>query len=360
MATPFSPLTLRSVTARNRIWIAPMCQYAVERQDGVPTAWHAVHLGQFAIGGAGIVMAEATAVSPEGRITPRDTGIWNDQQAAAWAPIAAFITSQGAVPAIQLAHAGRKASTQPPWSTDKTGTVPVAEGGWETLAPSAIAFTGYDAPTEMSLAQIAAVVRDFGAAARRAVDAGFRVIEVHAAHGYLLHSFLSPLSNTRTDSFGGSPENRAKLLELVIREVRTRIGDLPLFVRLSATDWAEGGLDTELITDIGRRAAEAGADLLDVSTGGLVAEQSIPVAPLYQVPFAETLRKATGIPVAAVGLFTTPEQVGETLEAEQADAILIGREALRDPHFPLRAAHALGAEIDYVPGPYARAPFGSR
>lgn len=360
MSSPFSPLTLGSVTARNRIWIAPMCQYAVERQDGVPTAWHAVHLGQLAIGGAGIVLAEATAVSPEGRISPQDTGIWNDQQAAAWAPITAFITSQGALPGIQLAHAGRKASVYRPWGTDQTGSVPESEGGWATIAPSAIAFEGYDTPREMTTADIAGVVRDFGAAARRAVDAGFKVIEIHAAHGYLLHSFLSPLSNTRTDSFGGTPENRAKLLELVIREVRTRVGDLPIFVRLSATDWAEGGLTEELITDIGRRAEAAGADLLDVSTGGLVAHQHIPVAPGYQVPFAASLRAATGIPVAAVGLFTTPEQVAETLAEARADAILIGREALRDPRFPLRAAHVLGAEIDYVPGPYERAPFRTR
>lgn len=361
MSEVFTPITLRSITARNRLWVTPMCQYVVHKQDGVPTSWHTVHLGQFAVGGAGVVLAEATAVAPEGRISPQDTGIWNDEQAAAWAPIAAFITEHGAIPGIQLSHAGRKASTRPLWGTDQTGSVPAAEGGWDTVAPSAIAHEGDAVPREISVDEIHRVIRDFGTAARRSVDAGFKVIELHAAHGYLIHQFLSPLSNTRTDEFGGSPENRARLLELVIREVRQQIGeDLPILVRLSATDWAEGGLTNDLIVDIGRRAEAAGADLLDVSTGGLVAHQKIPVAPGYQVPFAKLLRDNTTIPVSTVGLFTEPRQVEDALTNHQADVVLVGREVLRDPHFPLRAAHVLGANIDYFPAPYGHARFRNR
>lgn len=352
----FDPLTLRSVTVRNRVWISPMCQYAVERRDGVPTAWHAVHLGQFALGGAGAVIVEATAVSPEGRISPRDTGIWNDQQAAAWAPITAFLSAHGATPGIQLAHAGRKASTRAPWGEGAgSGSVPAAEGGWETLAPSAVAFEGYAVPREMTLTDIAGVARDFASAARRAVDAGFELLEIHAAHGYLLHQFLSPLSNLRRDSFGGSLENRARLLLTVIREVRTRVGEVPILVRFSATDWTEGGLSVEDVATVAGLAVEAGADFYDISSGGLIPGARIPVGPGYQVPLAAHIGAEVSVPVGAVGLITTAEQAQEIVASGDADVVLIGREALRNPHFALEAATALGRAEGLIPGPYERA-----
>ncbi|UCR90265.1 NADH:flavin oxidoreductase/NADH oxidase [Mycetocola spongiae] len=352
----FDPLTLRSVTVRNRVWISPMCQYAVERRDGVPTAWHAVHLGQFALGGAGAVIVEATAVSPEGRISPRDTGIWNDQQAAAWAPITAFLSAHGATPGIQLAHAGRKASTRAPWGEGAgSGSVPAAEGGWETLAPSAVAFEGYAVPREMTLTDIAGVARDFASAARRAVDAGFELLEIHAAHGYLLHQFLSPLSNLRRDSFGGSLENRARLLLTVIREVRTRVGEVPILVRFSATDWTEGGLSVEDIATVAGLAVEAGADFYDISSGGLIPGARIPVGPGYQVPLAAHIGAEVSVPVGAVGLITTAEQAQEIVASGDADVVLIGREALRNPHFALEAATTLGRSEGLIPGPYERA-----
>lgn len=357
MSGAFDPITVGAVTVRNRIWVSPMCLYSVERRDGVPTAFHAVHLGQFALGGWGMVMAEATAVSPEGRISPHDTGLWNDQQGAAWAPIAAFLSAQGVVPAIQLNHAGRKGSTQPAWGTTAHGSVPVADGGWDTLAPSAIAFDGYAVPRELTVAEIARIVRDFATAARRAVDAGFRAVEIHAAHGYLLHQFLSPLSNQRTDSFGGDLAARARLLLTVLREVRTRIGDdVALLVRFSATDWAEGGLVPEDIAQVALWAQEAGADLIDVSTGGLVRHQEIPVAPGYQIPAARVVRAEVTVPVSGVGLFTTAEQVDAAIDAD-VDVVMLGRGALRDPQFVHRAAAALGVELPYAVPQYARAPF---
>ncbi|WP_158862866.1 NADH:flavin oxidoreductase/NADH oxidase [Leifsonia sp. AG29] len=357
MPSLFDPLTLRGVTARNRIWTSPMCMYSVIDESGVPQTWQLVHLGALASGGSGIVFTEATAVSPEGRISPRDTGIWTDEQRDAWRPIADFIASQGAVPAIQLAHAGRKASTWPAWGfEDRSGTVPESEGGWRPVAPSAVAFEGYAVPDELDAAGIDKVVDDFRAATVRSVDAGFRVLEIHAAHGYLLHQFLSPLANHRTDEYGGSLENRARLLLRVVAAVREAAGgDVPLFVRFSGSDWAEGGWDEQQTATVAAWAQEAGADFFDISSGGIQAGIRIPVGPGYQVPFAHHVRSSAEVDVSAVGLITTPRQAAEIVESGQADAVMLARELLRDPHFPLRAAHELGVQLDYWPPQYLRA-----
>ena len=356
----FTELTLRSVTFRNRLWVAPMCQYSVEQRDGVPTDWHLVHLGGMARGGAGLVMAEATAIAPEGRITPWDTGIWDDSQRGAWARIVAFLHSQGAVAGIQLAHAGRKASTHR--GREGHGAVAQAEGGWVPLSPSEIPFPGLADPAPMTHAQIADAVAAFGHAARRALDAGFDVLEVHAAHGYLLHEFLSPLSNDRTDEYGGSLENRARFLLDAVREVRRVAGDqVPVFVRLSATDWKEPeGWTAEDTVTVSGWAREAGADLIDVSSGGNVADAAIPVGPGYQVPFAAQVREQVGIPTSAVGLVTEPHLAEHIVASGQADAVMAGREFLRDPHFALRAAHELGVDVTYWPVQYERGTFAHR
>ncbi len=351
----FTPLSLRAVTFRNRLWVAPMCQYSAEERDGMPGDWHFAHLASFAVGGAGLVLTEATAVSPEGRISPQDLGIWNDAQRDAFSRITAFLTAQGAVPGIQLAHAGRKASTFRPWNPER-GSVPAADGGWPTVAPSAVAFGDYAVPEALSLDGIAGVVRDFAAATRRAVDAGFAVVEIHAAHGYLLHQFLSPLSNRRDDAYGGSLENRARLLLEVVAAVRTELGDeLPLFVRFSASDWTEGGWDEQQTAVVAGWAQDAGADFFDISSGGNVAGAPIPVGPLYQVPFAASVKHAAGVAVSAVGLITTPAEAEDVVDSGQADAVMLARELLRDPHFPLRAAYELGVDIDYWPSQYERA-----
>ncbi|NII50350.1 2,4-dienoyl-CoA reductase-like NADH-dependent reductase (Old Yellow Enzyme family) [Frigoribacterium endophyticum] len=353
----FDPITLRGTTFRNRLWVAPMCQYSVDREDGVPTDWHLVHLGALARGGAGAVISEATAVVPEGRISPQDTGLWNDEQVEAWKPVTAFVKGQGSVPGVQLAHAGRKASTFRPWS-DVQGTVPANEGGWPTVAPSAVAFEGYDEPRELTHDEVVGLVEAFRAAARRSVEAGFELIELHAAHGYLLHQFLSPLSNQRTDEFGGSLENRARLLLDVVRAVRAEVGDgYPLLVRFSATDWAEGGWDEDDTATVAAWSREAGADFFDISTGGLVAGVSIPVGLGYQVRFAEHVRRQADVETGAVGLIVSARQADEVISSGQADVVLMAREFLRDPHFPLRAAAELGVELDYVPAQYQRAPF---
>ncbi|WEF19721.1 NADH:flavin oxidoreductase/NADH oxidase [Microbacterium maritypicum] len=347
MSVLFSPLRLRSVTFRNRLWVSPMCMYSAA--DGVVQEWHHTHLAQFASGGAGLIVAEATAVVPEGRISPRDVGLWNDAQRDALAPIVRAIHDRGARAGIQLAHAGRKASTWWPWAPER-GSVPTAEGGWTTAAPSAIAFDGFDAPVALDLAGIDRVVEAFAAAARRAVDAGFDVLEIHGAHGYLLHQFLSPLSNLRDDEYGGSLENRARLLLRVIDAVREAAGDeLPLFVRISATDHADGGFTPEDAAIVGDWAVQHSADLIDVSSGGLVAHQRISVFPGYQVPLAETVRQGGRIPVSAVGLITAAAQAEQVLADGAADAIFAGREWLRDPHFALRAAHELDADIAWPP-----------
>jgi 2,4-dienoyl-CoA reductase-like NADH-dependent reductase (Old Yellow Enzyme family) len=333
------------VQLRNRLWVAPMCQYSA--QDGMPGEWHHVHLAQFANGGAGLVIAEATAVSAEGRISPEDTGIWTDEQRDAWKPIVAAIHARGAVAGIQLAHAGRKASTWSPFS-GRDGSVPVAEGGWEAVAPSAVAYDGYATPREMTVADIDRLVADFAAAARRAVEAGFPVIEVHAAHGYLLHEFLSPLSNRRTDEYGGPLSGRAHLLLRVVEAVRREAPDAALFVRFSGTDWAEGGWDIEDTVQVAQWAAERGADFFDISSGGLVAHQQITAGPGYQVPLARRLREA-GLPVSAVGLISSGAQAEQILVDGDADAIMAGREWLRDPHFALRAAAELGVSAPWPP-----------
>lgn len=352
MSQLFSPLTIRTVEVRNRLWVAPMCQYSA--QDGIPNDWHHVHLAQFASGGAGLVMAEATAVVPEGRITPEDTGIWNDEQRDAWRPIVTAIHDRGAVAAIQLAHAGRKASTYSPFAAER-GTVPEAVGGWQALAPSAVAFDGYARPDELERAEIDTLVTAFADGARRSIEAGFDVLEIHAAHGYLLHEFLSPLSNRRTDEYGGSLENRARLLLRIVEAVRAAAPDAPLFVRFSATDWAEGGWDVSGTATVAAWAHVRGADLVDVSSGGLVAHQRITTGPGYQVPFAREIRETTSLPVSAVGEITTGTQAEEILAAGAADAIMAGREWLRDPHFGLRAADELGEDAAIWPPQYVRA-----
>jgi 2,4-dienoyl-CoA reductase-like NADH-dependent reductase (Old Yellow Enzyme family) len=349
----FTPLTVRSTTFRNRLWVSPMCQYSAD--EGVPHDWHHVHLAQFATGGAGLVMTEATAVSPQGRISPQDTGLWNDEQTRAWSPIAAAIRARGAVPAVQLAHAGRKASTWSPL-TGRRGTVPADAGGWSTFAPSAIAFEGYANPVSLDPAGIDRIVDDFAAAARRAVSAGFEVVEVHAAHGYLLHQFLSPLSNTRTDEYGGDLDGRLRLLERVVGAVRDAVGaDIPVFVRFSATDWADGGWDVADTAIAARRARAAGADLADISSGGLVAHQRITTGPAYQAGFAGEVRAEAGVPVSAVGMIDDAELAEAVLERGDADAIMSARPWLRDPFFALHAADALGEDGGLWPAQYTRA-----
>lgn len=350
----FEPLTLRGLTIPNRIWLAPMCQYS--STDGMPDAWHLVHLGARAQGGFGLLLTEAVAVAPEGRITPQDAGIWSDAHAEAWRPVVDFVHAQGAVIGTQLAHAGRKASTFRPWDA-RRGTVPVADGGWETLGPSADAFPGYAEPRAMTSAEIAAVPGLFADAARRSLDAGFDVVEVHAAHGYLLHQFLSPLANQRTDSYGGSLENRARLLVETVDAVRAAWpDDRPLFVRVSATDWRPDGLSVDDVAHVAKILGEHGADLVDVSSGG-VAPAEIAVGPGYQVPAARDVRAGSGVRVSAVGLITDATQAEQILADGSADAIMLGRVALRDPMWPLRAAHELGvpaAEAGW-PSQYERA-----
>lgn len=355
MTSLFDPLSVRDLTLRNRIWVAPMCQYSVLAEDGVPTPWHLVHLGALATGGSALVISEATAVTPDARISPRDTGMWTDEQRDAWKPIVEFIHSQGAAAGIQLAHAGRKASTYPAWGFDEHGTVPASEGGWTAVAPSAIAFPGYAVPAELDSAGIDDVVQAFVAAASRSLEAGFDLLEIHAAHGYLLHQFLSPLSNQRRDDYGGSLENRARLLLRVVRSVRAEIGEsVPLLVRFSATDWTDGGWNEEQTATVAGWARTAGADFFDISSGGNVAA-TIPLAPGYQVPFAEYVRSNADVQTSAVGLITDPKQADQIIASGQADVVMLARELLRDPHWPLRAARELGVEIDYWPAQYLRA-----
>jgi 2,4-dienoyl-CoA reductase-like NADH-dependent reductase (Old Yellow Enzyme family) len=301
------------------------------------------------------VITEATAVTPAGRISPRDTGIWNDAQRDAWRPIVDFIHSRGAAAGIQLAHAGRKGSTYPAWGYDEHGTVPADDGGWATESASAIPFPGYDAPFALDLAGIETIVDAFTAAAVRALEAGFDLLELHAAHGYLLHQFLSPLSNQRTDDYGGSLENRARLLLRVVSSIREEIGsEIPLLVRFSATDWTEGGWDEEQTSTVAGWARDAGADMFDISSGGNVAA-TVLLAPGYQVPFAEYVRSRADVPTSAVGLITDPHQAEGIVASGKADVVMLARELLRDPHWPLRAAHELGVELDYWPGQYLRA-----
>lgn len=347
MATLFSPFTLRNVTFRNRIFLAPMCQFSAE--NGMPNEWHLVHLGSRAVGGAALVMAEATAVVPEGRISPYDLGLWNDEQAQAFRPIVQFIKAQGAVPAIQLAHAGRKAATDAPWK----GGLPLAptQGGWQPIGPSAIPFAaGYPTPREMTAADMEQVKDAFAAAARRARAAGFEVVEVHMAHGYLLHEFLSPLSNKRSDEYGGTLENRMRFPLQVAQAVREAWpDDLPVFVRISATDWVEGGWDLPQSVELARRLKALEIDLIDCSTGGNVMHAEIPVGPGFQTPFATAIRQQAGIATGAVGLITEPTQAEQIVATGLADVVLLARELLRDPYWPLHAAEALGVDVPWPP-----------
>lgn len=352
MSHLFSPLQLRGVVFRNRITVSPMCEYS--STDGFANDWHLVHLGSRAVGGAGLVITEATAVSPEGRISIQDLGIWKDEHLSMLQRITAFIAAQGAVPGIQLAHAGRKASTLRPW--DGNGALPAADGGWEVFAPSAIPFNDvYPMPVALTETGIRKVKDDFKAAAIRAEKAGFKVIEIHAAHGYLLHNFLSPLSNQRTDEYGGSFENRIRLVVETIEAVRAVWPEqYPLLLRISATDWADGGWNPEESVKLAAIVKGKGVDLVDCSSGGLAAHQHIKVGPLYQTPFAEKIRKEADIATGAVGMITTAEEAESIIAEGRADMVLLAREMLRDPYFPLHAAHELDADIKW-PVQYERA-----
>lgn len=348
----FDPLALRSLVLPHRLFVSPMCQYS--SRDGFATDWHLVHLGSRAAGGASIVFTEATAVTAEGRISPQDLGVWNDQHVEALARIARFIREQGSVAGIQLAHAGRKGSTAPPWE-GRVGVAP-GEGGWQPVGPTPIPFAAdYPVPRPLDAVEIGAIVEAFAAAAGRARAAGFAVAEVHAAHGYLIHQFLSPLSNTRTDRYGGSFANRTRLCREIVDAVRRVWPDhLPLFVRISATDWSPGGWDLEQSVELSRLLRGSGVDLIDCSSGGAVPHAQIEVAPLYQVPFAERIRREVGIATGAVGMITTASEADGIIRQERADAVLLAREMLRDPYFPLRAARELGQPIAW-PKQYLRA-----
>lgn len=348
----FSPLTIKDISLRNRIVISPMCQYS--STDGFATDWHLVHLGSRAVGGAALIISEATAVSPEGRISPSDLGIYKDEHIEKLSQITSFIHQQGAVAGIQLAHAGRKASTASPSQGGKQ--LSAENGGWQTVAPSAVPFLpGENAPREMDKNDIAKVLADFKAATRRAMQAGFKVAEIHAAHGYLLHEFLSPVSNLRTDEYGGSFENRIRLLTEIVREVQTEWPEnLPLIVRISATDWTTGGWDIDESVRLSAVLKEMGVDLIDSSSGGMVPHAQIPLKPGYQVAFADRIKKETGILTGAVGLITEAEHAEEILQKDQADLIIIARASLRDPYFALHAARLLEDDIAW-PNQYSRA-----
>ena len=353
MPSLFDSLTLRSLELRNRVIVSPMCQYSSE--DGFASDWHLVHLGSRAVGGAGLIITEAAAVTPEGRISPADLGIWKDEHIEKLACIAKFVKAQGCAIGIQLAHAGRKASTAQPWKGGKP--IPPEEGGWSPiLTPSPIPFNdGYQVPREMSKRDIVGCVSAFREAARRSLNAGLEVIELHAAHGYLLHEFLSPLSNHRTDEYGGSYENRIRFVLEVTNAVRDEWPEsLPLFVRISSTDWAEGGWDIEQSIELSRRLKTLGVDLIDCSSGGNVPHVKIPLGPGYQTQFAERIRKEANVPTGAVGLITSPQQADQIVRSGQADAVLLAREFLRHPYWPLKAAKALGVKIGW-PVQYERA-----
>lgn len=348
MSKLFSRFSLREVTFRNRVFVSPMCQYSCV--DGVPNTWHLVHLGSRAVGGAGLVMVEASGVSPEGRISPYDMGIWSEAQRDAFRPITRFIREQGAVPGIQLAHAGRKASTDAPWRNNGGPLAPAA-GGWEPLAPSALPFTpAHPVPRAMTRADMDLVTRQFSEAVQRALAAGFDVVEIHMAHGYLLHEFLSPLSNRRSDEYGGSLENRMRFPLAVTQAVRAVWpARLPLLVRISGSDWAPDGWDLEQSVELARRLKDAGVDLIDCSSGWLVPQQQIPTGPGFQVPFAAAIRERVGIATSAVGLITEAYQAEQIVATGLADAVSMAREFLRDPYWPLHAARQLGVDIAWPP-----------
>jgi 2,4-dienoyl-CoA reductase-like NADH-dependent reductase (Old Yellow Enzyme family) len=348
MSLLFSPLRLRGVTLANRIGVSPMCQYSAT--DGLPDAWHLVHLGSRAVGGAGLVMAEATAVEARGRISPQDTGLWSGAHVDAWRPITAFIRAHGAVPAVQLGHAGFKASTHRPWAAG-SGAVAPADGGWDVVGAGSVPFRpDYPVPAELDEAGIAGVVADFAAAAERAVAAGFAAVEVHAAHGYLLHQFYSPVTNRRTDRWGGCLENRVRLPLAVVGAVRAAVGpDVPVLVRISATDWVEDGWTADDSVLLAGLLGQSGADLIDCSSGGIDPAAKIPVGPGYQVRFAEIVRRKADVKTAAVGMITRPDQAEAVLTDGAADLVLLGRELLRDPYWPQHAARALGADVPRPP-----------
>lgn len=353
MTNLFSPLKIKSIEFKNRIVVSPMCEYSSE--DGFANDWHLVHLGSRAVGGAGLIITEAIAVSPEGRITPSDLGIYKDEHIEKLKQITDFIHANGAIAGTQLAHAGRKASHQAPWDGGKQIKAD-QKNGWESVGPSAVAFTnGENAPLELDKAGIEKIKADFRAAAGRALKAGFKVIELHGAHGYLLHEFLSPLSNKRTDEYGGSFDNRIRLLIEVVESVKeVWPDDLPLFVRISATDWTEGGWTGDDSVQLAKVLKDKGVDLIDCSTGGNVAAAKIPVGPGYQVPFAEQIRKEADILTGAVGMITEPLQADSIIQMGHADMVIIAREFLRDPYFPLRAAHILNQDVKW-PVQYERA-----
>lgn len=354
MSKLFSPFTLRAVTFPNRIFVSPMCQYSSE--DGMPNEWHLVHLGSRAVGGASLVCVEASGVTPEGRITPWDAGLWSQAHARAWKPIADFVRAQGSVPAIQLAHAGRKASCNKPWAGAKP--LAPAEGGWQTIGPSAIGFGDHPAPRAMNAADIERAIADFAASARLAHDAGFEVVEVHGAHGYLLHNFCSPLSNRRTDEWGGSLDSRMRFPLAVARAVREAWpADKPVFYRISASDWAEGGWDLGQSIELCKRLKEIGIDLIDCSSGGNVATQKIVLGPGYQVPFAAAIRREAAIPTLAVGLISEAVQAEQIVAHGQADAVCLARALLRDPYWPRHAARQLRVEMEW-PDQYKRSEVG--
>ena len=351
MSQLFTPLLIRDISFNNRIVVSPMCQYS--SRDGMADDWHLVHLGSRAVGGAGLIFTEAAAVSPEGRISPADLGIWKDEHIEGLRRIVKFVRSQGSEIGIQLAHAGRKASVAEPWNGGKL----VKQGGWKPVAPSAIAFDeGYAEPAELTLEGIAQVIDEFKAAARRAMKAGFKVVEIHAAHGYLLNQFLSPLSNRRADRYGGSYENRVRLLTEVVEAVRSAWpAGYPLFVRISATDWAEGGWGLEDSVKLAAMLKEREVDVIDCSSGGLVPNVRIPVGPAYQVSYSQGVRTGSGMLTGTVGMITDPVQAESILASGQADLVFLAREMLRDPYFPLRAAHELGYKEMYWPLQYERA-----
>jgi len=352
MSKLFESVVLKSVTLKNRIVVSPMCQYSAK--DGFANDWHLVHLGSRAVGGAGLIITEASAVSPEGRISPFDLGIWKDEQVPGLKRITEFIDAQGSVAGIQLAHAGRKASCAEPWKGGQQ--ISDAEGGWQVLGPSNIPFKeGTQIPISVSKEEIDRIIADFGNAAKRAFDAGFRVLEIHAAHGYLLHEFLSPISNSRTDEYGGSFENRIRMLLEVVEQIQLNWPvNLPLFVRISATDWVEVGWTIEESVSLSKILLEMGIDLIDCSSGGNIGHAKIPVAPGYQVPFAKQIKEETGIMTGTVGVITTPDQAEEILQNGDADLIFMARELLRDPYFPLHASAKLSEVIEW-PVQYQRA-----
>ncbi len=354
MSQLFTPLTIRDITLNNRIVVSPMCQYSAH--DGMAGDWHLVHLGSRAVGGAGLIFTEATAVSPEGRISPADLGIWKDEHIEGLRRIVRFVRAQGSEIGIQLAHAGRKASTREPWN----GGQLVKDGGWQPEGPSAIRFDeGYGLPEPLSAAGIRKVVEDFTLAARRAMMTGFKAIEIHAAHGYLIHEFLSPLSNQREDEYGGSFTGRVRLLTEIVDAIRSVWpAGYPLFVRISATDWAEGGWSTEEAVQLAGLLKDRGVDVIDCSSGGLVPYQKIPVGPGYQVSFAQRIRSATGILTGAVGVITDPMQAESILVSGQADLVFMARQMLRDPYFPIHAADELGYKEMHWPLQYERARRG--